>query len=216
MLMRVFHRNACAALLRAIVGAPAGLATENSGGEFFRATISPVCEAHHGQWNVALTKLAAGRVLAIWEAGHTEVRTSNVILSSTSNDGGRTWSDRQEFYRRPGVRCTPCGFYWVKSTLHCVPAELPPAGGKEPCRVFDRTSSDGGASWSEAREIWRTDSGVAMQPVVLRNGRIALPVYHRGAGSGGTTTSISRILMPKDGGVTWLEGADIPADMPGH
>ena len=54
-----------------------------------------------------------------------------------------------------------------------------------------------------------------MQPVVLRDGRIALPVYGRGTNSSGTVTSISRVLVSKDDGVTWQEGSNIPADLPG-
>lgn len=186
-----------------------------SAAELFRATISPVTEAQHGQWNVALTELAPGRVMAIWEAGHTEAKTPNVIMAAVSEDGGRSWSERREFIQREAMRCTPCGFYRMKGLLHCVHGELPMAGGKQPCRVMLRTSADNGATWSEAREIWQTEMGMAMQPVVLRDGRIALPVYRRGKDAQERVTSVSEILVSQDDGATWLAGGMIPVDLPG-
>lgn len=192
----------------------AGIAAEDTN-SVFRATISPVTDEYHGQWQVALAEFSPGRVIAIWEAGHTEVRTPNVTLAAESADGGRTWSGRREFHRSAGVRSVPCGFYCIKDLIHCVIAEVPMVGGSQSRRVLDRATSDRGVTWGAAREIWRTKSGIAMQPVVLRDGRIALPVYQRVAGSDRKPTSLASVLISKDDGATWQPGAAIPTDLPG-
>ena len=93
-----------------VLGCVSPLAAEETGEDvFFRATVSPVTDEYHGQWNVTLVELPDGQVLATWEAGHTETKTPNVILSSTSSDGGRSWGELRIFYQRDGVRCTPSG-----------------------------------------------------------------------------------------------------------
>lgn len=190
------------------------LAAEETGEDvFFRATVSPVTDEYHGQWNVALAELLDGQVLATWEAGHTETKTPNVILSSTSSDGGRSWGEVRIFYHRDGVRCTPSGFFQLGEELHCVHTELPLAGHKGQCLIVDRVSTDGGARWGERRVIWATTYGAAMQPVVLRDRRIALPLYYSASKADGSAGSVTRVLISADGAQTWSETATIPCDI---
>lgn len=197
-----------------VLGCISPLADAEEGEDvFFRATISPVSDRYHGQWNVALAELPDGQVLATWEAGHTETKTSNVILSSTSSDGGRTWGEVRVFYRREGVRCTPSGFFALGAELHCVHTELPLSGHKGQCLIVDRVSTDGGERWGKRREVWATKYGAAMQPVVLRDRRIAVPVYYSASKPDGTSVSVSRVLVSADGARTWTETATIPCDI---
>ena len=181
---------------------------------FFRTTVSRVSDQYHGQWNVAFAELADGAVLATWEAGHTEVRTPNVILSSTSPDGGRTWGDAQVFYRPDGVRSTPGGFFELGDELHCVHTELPLAGQRGTCRILDRVSTDRGRTWAEPREIRAIGYGAAMQPIVLRDGGVALPVYHGVTRDDGSSAAVSYVLLSTDGAQTWQETAMIPCQVP--
>lgn len=180
---------------------------------FFRATLSPVTDEYHGQWNVALTELTDSTVLATWEAGHTEVRTPNVIQSSTSPDAGRTWGVPQVHYRRDGMRCTPGGFFEAADELHCVHTELPLSGHRGTCRILERVSTDRGRTWGEAREIRAIEYGAAMQPVALRDGSIALPVYHGVTRHDGSSGSVSYVLLSTDGARSWQETARIPCDV---
>ncbi|MFH1924345.1 MAG: sialidase family protein [Planctomycetota bacterium] len=197
-----------------VLGCVSPLAAEAEGEDvFFRATISPVTNEYHGQWNVALAELPDGQVLAIWEAGHTETKTPNVILSSTSSNGGRSWGEAQVFYQREGVRCTPSGFFKLDAELHCVHTELPLAGHRGQCIVVDRVSTDGGARWGERREIRAIEYGAAMQPAVLRDRRIALPVYYSTGKPNGSSGAVSRGLISADGAQTWTETAVIPCDI---
>jgi len=201
-------------LVGSVIGCVSSLAAEETGRDvFFRVTVSPVTDDYHGQWNVALVELPDGQVLATWEAGHTETKTPNVILSSTSSDGGRSWGEVQVFYQREGVRCTPSGFFQLGEELHCVHTELPLAGQGGQCLIVDRVSTDGGARWGERREIWATTYGAAMQPVVLRDRRFVLPVYYSAAKPGGSSRSVARILISADGAQTWTETAGIPCDI---
>ncbi len=192
-------------------------AEEAQSGGLFRATISPESSDYHGQWHVALAELPDGRVLATWEAGHTETKTPNVILSSSSSDGGRTWGKAEEFYRRDGVRCTTNGFFWLDEQLHFVYTELPLPGRKEKCRIVQRVSTDGGHSWQAPREIWVIEDGEdgeAMRPVVLEDKRVALPFYYSKTTPKGPGARLSRVLLSTDGAQTWTETASIPCDIP--
>ena len=181
---------------------------------FFRATISAATDEYLGQWNVALAELADDTVLATWEAGHTEIRTPNVILSSASGDGGRTWGEARVFYRADGVRSTPGGFFMPGDELHCVHTELPLAGHTGKCRILGRVSIDGARTWGEPREIRAIDYGAAMQPVVLRDGVVALPVYHGVTRDDGSSACVSYVLLSADGGQSWRETSMIPCDVP--
>ncbi len=179
---------------------------------FFRTVVAPISPRYAGQWNVAMTELFDGEVLAVWEAGDTETKTANVILSSRSGDGGRTWSPSSEFLSEPDRRLTPGGFRRYQDRLWFFYTDLP-VGGTGEHRILRRSVDEPDGKLGEPQEIRRHQWMCAMQPLILSDGPLALPVYHTVRQADGEATSVSRLLLTADG-TTWHEGGAIRSDTP--
>jgi hypothetical protein len=118
------------------------------------------CEAGYLGPQVALTSDAAGTLYALWNAGATNAGRERIYFSS-STTGGASWSakadvssaDDQTEHSFPAITAGVAGdvrIAWMDARNH--PQSTQPAS-KPVWNVFQRSSSNGGATWSPETQL---------------------------------------------------------------
>lgn len=201
-------RRKLAAALTTLLLSRVPAATSATPAVLFESTVSPVRGSNTlGQWGLALVETAPNQILAMWEAGDSEP-AANAVWSARSSDGGRSWHDRAPFHSRPSGRSTPAGYFRLGDELHALVNELAAGASSVPVAVVERVSSDGGRTWSHPSLWWRQWGGAAMQPVVLRDGEVAIPLYSVATDGAGLTSLATVVVPASDTGEPrrWLAG----------
>lgn len=153
-----------------------------------------------------LELLPRGVVVAALQAGQKEADPGQVVLVSTSTDGGRTFEDyRQALPSTNGPQWEPTLYYdagtaavWLFYT-------------EGPVAMYVSQSRDLGRTWSSRRLIWNASSAghtqvwVINRLVVLPSGAWVLPID---LGCGGPTAALA--LLSQDHGDTWAPSATVP------
>jgi hypothetical protein len=114
------------------------------------------CEAGYLGAQIALASDAAGTLYALWNAGTTNAGPERIYFS-TSTSGGGSWSGKVDVSSAadPAEHCFPAitagvggdvRIAWMDTRNHALP--------KQPLwNVFQRSSSNGGATWSAEAQL---------------------------------------------------------------
>lgn len=147
---------------------------------------NPAASAH----SVSLATLGPGSIGAAWFAGSKEGAEDVAIYFATFD--GRAWSEPRAIVTRPQlqqqtqrlIRKLGNPVLWSdgQGTLHLWFVSVS-YGGWAGSAINHSISHDGGQSWSTARRLitspfWNISTLVRHPPVALRDGGMALPVYH--------------------------------------
>jgi hypothetical protein len=157
----------------------------------------------------ALVDCPNGDLLAIWYSCRDEPGRELAILASRLRRGSDQWEPASCFWDAPDRNDhAPAFWFDGRDTIYHFNGLSAAATWGNLATVM-RTSTDSGATWSNARLI-NTEHGLRHMPVEsvfrTREGFIVLPCDAVTGGSGGTAVHISR-----DGGKTWVDpGADRP------
>lgn len=165
----------------------------------------------------SITRLSDGRLLAAWFSGPFEASVHQVILGSESADDGATWSDAEVLNDAPRRSDFDPAFIadddqtWMFFTvgrwdrypfvgLRDVERE---EVGVASYKLFARTTTDSGQTWSDARRILDEVSwGCRSNGIRLAAGELLIPVYHFG-------TQAAAIVRSDDGGETWTRYGNV-------
>jgi len=170
-----------------------GITTSEGGGPWARVSDPSVgYDAKHGVW------LAAGLVLDSSATGRG--------VSVNRSPDGINWGN-------PVTAVTTTSFYFDKSWIACDSTPSSPWYGN--CyieydnnstgnRIQMLTSTDGGVTWSPARQPADNAAGLGGQPVVQPNGTVVVPYW-------ADVSSQIRSFVSTDGGTTWAASVLIGA-----
>jgi predicted neuraminidase len=140
---------------------------------FERIEGRPSC---HG---ATVAELANGDIIAAWYAGAYETAKDVAIFGSALPKGGTEWSSPKILHDTPGLSDgNPVLFCDVRGRLWLFYVTIHGTKWTE-CRVYCKTSEDGGTTWSDARTLredleWMTRN----KAVELESGLIILPIYN--------------------------------------
>ncbi len=159
----------------------------------------------------SVVALPSGRLLAAWFSGPFEASVHQVILSSTSDDGGETWAPATVLHDAPrrsdfdpafiadGKRTW---FFYTVGRWDRYPFVGPGKVEKEEVgvasfKLYGRWSDNSGKNWSNARRLRDEVSwGCRSNGIRLSTGELVLPVYH-------FSTTAAAVLISSDGGASW-------------
>lgn len=156
-----------------------------------------------------LTELPNGDLMAAWWEGSYETAPDVAVVGARLTAGAQSWSETEVLVDTPGkaegnavLFTSPGGRLW----LFYVTMQGP---WWNQCRVYYKTSDDGGHIWSEP-SLLRDELGwmLRCKPLVLSNGRIVLPVYRESTTSD-QVNNYSLMLLSDDGGQTWVASEPI-------
>lgn len=144
-----------------------------------------------------IAELTNGDLLAAWYEGSYETATDVVIAGARRPFGAPAWDAVEVLAQTPGhsegnpvLFVTPDGILWLfYATMYGPTWDM--------CRLRYRTSHDNGQTWSAA-VVLREQLGwlYRNKPIVLRSGRIVLPIYDE-------ANLHSLMLLSDDNGKTW-------------
>jgi len=166
--------------------------TSSDGGSNW-SQASQITSDPNRDYGPAVTQTADGRVWVVWESE----RSGNYdIWYKTSSDGGSNWSEASQITtdlnheHEPAVTQTADGRVWVVWT-----GEL-----QGTLDIWYKTSSDGGATWSEASQI-TSDALSNSAPAITQtaDGRVWVVWQSERSGNGDIWYKAS-----SDGGATWF------------
>ena len=165
---------------------------------YFRAELIfdtiPGYPSHHGS---TVAELPDGTIMAAWYSGAAEKATDVAIYASWLKPGETQWPapviihdtmDRSD--GNPVLFVAPDGKLWLYYVAIF-------GDSWNDCPVFEKYSTDGGRTWSgpvyiREKKEWMTRN----KPLVLRDGRILLPLYDE-------TVFQSHFMISGDNGATW-------------
>jgi hypothetical protein len=120
------------------------------------------CEAGYLGAQAALASDAAGTLYALWNAGGTNGGAERIYFSS-STTAGASWSARTEVSAAPGSaeHCFPAITAGVAGDVRIawMDTRHQPMGSQPLWNVFERSSSNGGATWSAEAQLSGTVRG---------------------------------------------------------
>ncbi|MCX5638196.1 MAG: SUMF1/EgtB/PvdO family nonheme iron enzyme [Planctomycetota bacterium] len=166
----------------------------------------------------ALVSCPNGDLLAIWYSCRTEAGRELAVLASRLRYGCDQWEPASVFWDAPDRNDhAPALWFDGQSTIYHFNG-LSAAATWGNLALIMRTSTDNGATWSNARLIG-PEHGLRHQPVQsvfqTREGFIILPCDAAAGGSDGTAVHHAGIVQLKDGTLMALgRGNDIDSRMP--
>ena len=165
--------------------------------------VAPVGPDNPRNSEAAIIQLKDGSLLLGWTdfyAGSAADHGPARIVGKTSNDGGRTWSEKRTLIENDGgCNVMEVNFLRLKNgaiaLFHCQKnAE------EKDCRVMMRTSADEGKTWSDATQMSPAGKYTGLtngRCIRLRSGRILLEAWEGGD---------SYCCLSDDEGKTWHDG----------
>jgi len=166
----------------------------------------------------SLAVLPNGQLISVWFSGPYEGAVEQVILGSTSADGGRTWAPAQLMaQRRHESQFDPAllrdgkrlWFFHSSGRWNKYPPVGPQTSGRakvgaESFRIYGAYSDDSGATWSEPRIIYDVPAwNCRSNGIVLKSGEYVLPVHNLGDERGAAS------LVSADRGATWKRSTTV-------
>ncbi|MEK7625099.1 MAG: sialidase family protein, partial [Patescibacteria group bacterium] len=136
----------------------------------------------------------------------------NVALR-TSTDGGLTWGARRDVTANTSsTSADPTIILDSFGNLYVTYASDELVGGGGIWNIAFRTSTDGGLTWGERRDVTASTTVTALIPVIVRDssGNLYVTYY---SGEFASSTSINNIALrtSTDGGLTWGARRDVTA-----
>ena len=155
-----------------------------------------------------------GDLLVTWYGGSYESSDDQVLFLSRRKKGSRTWSKPEILVRSPGK--PPGNALIFKTDDHRVWVVWGRMEGSQPmlrgtgwnhCRLFYRTSSDSGVTWTEDKPFFHDTFGWLPRnlSITLSDGTLILPLSDElhGYGPDGKGADLSFFLATNDNGATW-------------
>jgi predicted neuraminidase/peroxiredoxin len=173
----------------------------------------PGMPAHHCS---TLAEAANGDLLCLWYGGSYESAEDQVLFLARRRSGQRAWDEPEVLVRNPGQPPGNAVIFrdgadrlWVVWGRMESSRPLRRGAGWGQCRLFSRTSSDDGHTWSEDKE-WPDSLGQLPRnvPVILKNGSLILGLT--GHIGGQHDDSGSFFVITNDNGATWERSGGIP------
>jgi predicted neuraminidase len=158
-----------------------------------------------------ITEAANGDLLASWYGGSYESSDDQVLFLSRRKKGARTWSKPEILVQSPGH---PPGnavlFTDKRNRIWLVWGRMEGAQpmlrgtGWDACRLFYRTSSDNGITWTKDQPFYQDTLGWLPRnlTITLADGRLIVPISDERNGHG---VDWSFFLATKDDGATWTQ-----------
>lgn len=134
------------------------------------ATFSPVKIINSGGGVLASYELASNGKGSLAVAYHDERSGHYEVFANSSQDGGKTWQDKDTQLSSPGAIAIEPQLVSTGDRFVATWKETSDKG----VRVVSRTSSDGGHTWNNEVEINRNTSPLTSDTLVLHKGRLYL------------------------------------------
>ncbi len=156
-----------------------------------------------------ITEAPNGDLLVSWYGGSYESSDDQVLFLSRRKKGARVWSKPQIIVRSPGkppgnavLFTVPNHRVWLVWGRMDGTQPMLRGTGWDACRLFYRTSSDNGVTWSEDKPFFHDTLGWLPRnlTVLLANGTLILPLSDERNGHG---VDLSFFLATTDSGATW-------------
>ena len=156
-----------------------------------------------------ITEAPNGDLLVSWYGGSYESSDDQVLFLSRRKKGTRVWSKPEIIVRSPGkppgnavLFTAPNRHVWLVWGRMDGTQPMLRGTGWDACRLFYRTSSDSGITWSEDQPFFHDTLGWLPRnlTVMLADGTLILPLSDERNGHG---VDLSFFLATKDSGATW-------------
>lgn len=158
---------------------------------------------YHHNHQPAITELPNGDLMAIWYTTFSESSRVLTQVGARLRYGRQRWDDASIFWDAPARNDHGNDLFWDGDGTVFHWTGLGAAGRFGALALVQRTSTDNGATWSEA-ELIQPEQGLRNQVIAggieLSDGRLLLPADAESGGSGGTAVHLS-----EDGGRTWTD-----------
>ena len=157
---------------------------------------------------VAGIEMPNGNIIAAWEHFAYADLNTGLIRASISTDGGETWGAPYTLQDTALLRDVEPQFLVLGSTVYFFYTVADWNGLPNiPATIYYRTSTDNGASWSDAVEIATSATllRTGSNPIRMASGRIILPLLF----SDVTWLHAGTIYYSDDNCATWHRGGDI-------
>ena len=173
----------------------------------------PGYPAHHCS---SITLAPNGDLLVTWYGGSYESSDDQVLFLSRLRKGTRIWSKPEILIRSPGKPPGNAALFTARDNrIWLVWGRME---GSQPmlrgtgwaaCRLFFRTSSDNGNTWTEDKPFFHDTFGWLPRnlPIYLADGSLILPLSDElhGHTSDGQGVDLSFFLRTRDNGATWTK-----------
>jgi predicted neuraminidase len=159
----------------------------------------------------SVTMLADGRLMVAWFSGPYEASVHQVILSATSDDGGKSWSKTKVLNDLPRLSDFDPAFIKDGNTTHLFFSagrwtRYPFIGisrdktkvGPDSFKIYSRVTENSGKTWSSVKPIDdNTGWGCRSNGIKLSTGEFILPIHSFGPGH------TAAVLYSTDKGKNW-------------
>jgi len=168
----------------------------------------PSYPVHHCS---SITEAPNGDLLVSWYGGSYESSDDQVLFLSRRKKGARAWSKPEILVSTPG---TPPGNailftdkanrVWLVWGQMDGTQPMSRGTGWDACRLFCRTSSDSGVTWSADKPFYHDTLGWLPRnlPIFLKDGALIVPISDERNGHG---VDLSFFLATNDNGATWTQ-----------
>jgi predicted neuraminidase len=159
----------------------------------------------------SITEAPNGDLLVTWYSGSYESSDDQALFISRRNKGSRTWSTPALLLKSPGkppgnaiVWTGQSNRVWLLWGRMDGAQPMMRGTGWDACRLFYRTSSDNGVTWSEDLPFYHDTLGWLPRNLTLglHDGTLIVPISDELNGHG---VDLSFFLATKDNGATWTQ-----------
>ena len=159
-------------------------------------------------------KLKDGRLLFIYShfTGSSEDYSQAFLASRVSDDGGKTWSQKDEVVLKNEGGINTMSVSLLRLNDGRIAMFYLRKNSHTDCKPLMRTSSDEARTWSEPVECIAETAYYILnndRAVQLKNGRLLLPLaYHQVPGGNWSSRGIILCVYSDDSGKTWKRGRE--------
>jgi predicted neuraminidase len=159
----------------------------------------------------SITEAPNGDLLVTWYSGSYESADDQALFISRRKKGSRTWSKPALLLKSPGkppgnaiVWTDKQNRVWLLWGRMDGTQPMMRGTGWNACRLFYRTSSDNGITWSKDQSFYHDTIGWLPRNLTLwlHDGRLIVPISDERNGHG---VDLSFFLATKDNGATWTQ-----------